>query len=62
VERLYQGSMPDLGAKGWAPFMDAVFAHNYSITNQAREVYLKWVDFASPLNQVLLQVGINPSK
>lgn len=58
VESLYVGSMPDLGPKGWAPFMTEVMEKKVAFSSESREVYIKWVDFNSPENQVLLQMGL----
>jgi|GEM_PF-2115527 len=58
LESLFVGSMPDIGPKGWTPFMTEVMQKNIAFTKESREVYIKWVDFNSPDNQVLMQIGV----
>lgn len=58
IESLYIGSMPDLGPKGWHPFMNEAISQKAKFTTESREVYIKWVDFQSSENQVLMQMGI----
>lgn len=58
VETLYVGSMPELASKGWGPFMTEIQQNKITFAQESREVYLQWVDFNSPQNQVLLQVGV----
>lgn len=58
VESMYVGSMPDLAQKGWAAFMSKASNEQTSFSQEAREVYVKWLGFHSPENQVLLQMGL----
>jgi len=58
VETLYVGSMPELGSKGWGPFMTEIQQNKIAFVQESREVYLQWVDFHSTQNQVLLQIGV----
>ena len=58
VETLYVGTMPDLGVKGWGAFMEEAISQKLSIGEESREVYVQWVDFHSPQNQVLLQMEV----
>lgn len=58
VETLYVGSMPELGPKGWTPFMTEVMQNKIAFAQESREVYINWVDFHSTENQVLLQIGL----
>lgn len=55
-EALYVGSMPELSEKGWAPFMQQVLDKKIAWGQESREVYIRWIGFDSPENQVLLQV------
>lgn len=55
-EALYVGSMPEMSEKGWAPFMKQVQEKNITWGQESREVYIRWLGFDSPENQVLLQV------
>lgn len=58
IETPYVGSMPDLASKGWNPFITEVMQKQIAFSQESREVYIKWVDFNSPENQVLLQIGV----
>jgi len=58
LESPFRGSMLEIGPKGWTPFMTEVMQKNIAFTKESREVYVKWVDFNSPENQVLLQIGV----
>lgn len=59
LESMYVGSMPDLAIKGWAAFMAEAAGEQTSFSKEGREVYVKWVGFHSPENQVLLQMGLH---
>lgn len=57
VSCIYKGSMKGIG-KAWDELVHYVQEKGYTVTNDNREVYLKWVDFESPENETELQQGI----
>ena len=58
VESMYVGSMPDMAVKGWGAFMEEAISQKVPFADESREVYVQWIDFHSPQNQVLLQIGV----
>jgi hypothetical protein len=58
VEDLYEGTLQDLGAHGWEPFMQNFFRSGLQMGLRSREVYERFEMNATSGNRILLQAEI----